>query len=167
MSTPRQPFARCAPVSFVYSIWRSRDLGGAVLALCLAGYALFPLALAVVPSSSLVLMARFHLRSASFPAWWAAQLSPWMYNFENRFVVSPRLLAPEELERLPSDLHWEAANHQPARAFTFADGRARFLAGAGTRYFYLESRYQQYRMTTAYRVRIGEAHATVTLLEAP
>lgn len=138
------------------ALWACGDRAGLALAVALACYALVPIALAVSPSLSVPLMERFHLRSPSFALWWAAQPSPWMYNFENRFLVSERPLSDAELDAPPPGLQWRAANHQPARAFTFADGRARYLREPGARYFYLESRYREHRVRTAYCARVTE-----------
>lgn len=159
------------PRSIVRALRDAGDRTGLALLIALACYALVPVALALCPSLSLELMARFHLRTPSFASWLAAQPAPWMYNFENRYLVSDRPLIEAELDQPPLGMRWHAANHQPARAFTFADGRARFLAEPGERYFYLESRYRGYRLRTAYRARVAEpsalgtAHVTVARLE--
>lgn len=158
-----------SPLAFIRSVRRSRDRGAAILGIALASYALFPIALLISDDAAHASMARFHLRPQSFLGWLVAQPSPWMYNFENRFLVSERPLSASELESSP----WQAANHQPARAFTFADGRARFLEAPGDRYFYLESRYRDQRLRSAYRAHVGELHegdvrpVTVIRLEAP
>lgn len=150
--------ARAAPLQrFLRSARDSRDFFALGIASLLAAYMLLSLALALSPSAQLALMQRFHLRSESFALWAAAQPSAWMYNFENRALVSPRPLSAAELEAPPDGLRWEYVNHQVARRMTFFDGRARFLSGTTGQYFYLESRYRNARVRSAYRVIVVDA----------
>jgi hypothetical protein len=148
---------RNAPLgSFARSLRANSDGFGAAIACAIALYVALTLALAVSPTTQQWLMRRFHLGSASFALWAAAQPSPWMYNFENRVLVAPRPLSRAELEAPPDGLRWEQVNHQVARRITFCDGRARELKEPGDHYFYLESRYRDQRVRSAFHVRVSE-----------
>jgi hypothetical protein len=149
-------------VRLVVGLRQRRDRLGLVLVGMIAGYAALTLALALSPQVAHAMLARFHLRTPSFVGWALTAPQPWMYNFDNRFLVADRPLTAAELAAPPRPLRWEQANHQPARSFSFADGRSRFLARAGEHYFYLDSRYRDARVTTLYVVRTPAANGAAS-----
>jgi hypothetical protein len=71
---------------------------------------------------------RFHFQTRSFAVWAIQQPIPAMYNFYNRFEISPSRVATKSTEPKSTDL-WDsgAVNHFPLRLFTFGDNRAVFL----------------------------------------
>ena len=154
--------------AFVRDTRRAHDRASVVLAAVMVLYALVPLSLLAAPQLALPLMARFHLRTESFAAWALLQPSPWMYNFENYYLVSDEPLTRDELEAPSTGLRWQAINHQNARVITFADMRAKLLQSSGKRYYYLSSRYREYHLLTAYRVSVFDApgpHARPALVD--
>jgi hypothetical protein len=146
-SAPVAPF-----LAFVRSARRERDWLALAFAALVAAHALCVVAIAASPAAARFFMRRFHLRSESFAAWALTAATPWMYNFENRVLVGGAPLSPAQL--LSSASAWQRVNHQPARVITFADGRARFLARPGAHYFYLETRYRDQVVRTAYVVEV-------------
>lgn len=142
-----------------------RDWGALALGVGFALYAAAGLLPALNPALSPWFIARFHLRTDSFLSWAALQPAGWMYNFENRVLSSPRPLRAGELQQPPDGLVWAPINHQTARAITCYEGRIRYMREAGTRYVYLQGRYRQHQVTTAYRVHVpsalGEGRAPV------
>jgi hypothetical protein len=76
-----------------------------------------------------------------------------MYNFENRARHSDVPL-PAAQRDASAEASWMRENHQPARTFTFADGRARFLARPGAHYFELETRYRDQVVRSTYVVEV-------------
>jgi hypothetical protein len=142
---------RAPAASFVASARRERDRLGLALAGLIALHALGVVAIGVSPGAARFFMRRFQLQTASFTAWAAGAAMPWMYNFENRARVSDTPLSPTQLA---ADAGWLRENHQPARTITFADGRARFLAQPGVHYFYLETRYRDQVVRSAYAVDV-------------
>jgi hypothetical protein len=156
-AAPFLPFARSAQ-EFVRSARRERDW----LGLCFAGlivvHGLCVAAIGVSPAAAGFFMRRFHLQSESFTAWALTAATPWMYNFENRVRISDAPLSAAQLAS--SAGAWRRVNHQPARVITFADGRARFLARPGAHYFYLETRYRDQVVLTAYVVEVPRPGST-------
>lgn len=142
-----------APLSFVRSARRERDRLALVLAVLIAIHAACVAAIGISPQAAAFFMRRFQLRSESFAAWAATSATPWMYNFENRARHSDVPLSAAQLAA-SADADWMRENHQPARTFTFADGRARFLARPGVHYFYLETRYRDQVVRSAYSVDV-------------
>lgn len=135
----------------------------------LATYALVALLPALSPAAARFFLARFHLRSESFALWSLTQLAPWMYNFENRALLSPRRLSARELASPPDGLRWYAINHQVAHVMTFVELRAREYARPSRSYVYLESRYRDQVVSTTYELEApGPSHDaawTLRLLE--
>lgn len=142
-----------APLAFVRSARRERDRLALALAVLIAIHAACVAAIGLSPQAAAFFMRRFHLRSESFAAWAATAATPWMYNFENRALHSEAPLSADQLAARP-ETDWLRENHQPARTFTFADGRARFLARPGPHYFYLETRYRDQVVRSAYAVDV-------------
>jgi hypothetical protein len=129
--------------------------------------------LGCLPWTAAFWMGRFQLQTESFALWALAQPAPWMYNFENSTLVSDRVLTRAELLHPPQGLRWRAINHQSARVFTFAEGRAKHLREPGERYFYLRARYRGVERVSGYRIRVtgeprlGSPAAEVVALELP
>lgn len=126
----------------------------------LAAYAVAALAIAVAPRVARFFMERFHLRTESFVLWALGAPAPWIYNFENRALVSPRPLSDDELATPPEGVRWYPVNHQPTSVMTFIENRSVAYA-PGTSLIYLETRYrtQQIRsvyMLTAFPAGSGE-----------
>jgi hypothetical protein len=139
-----------APLSFVRSAVRERDRLALAFALLIGVHGACVAAIGLSPDVAGFFMRRFHLRTQSFAAWAATAAMPWMYNFENRARVSDVPLSAQQLDAGV----WLQENHQPARTFTFADGRARFLVRPGVHYFYLETRYREQVVRTAYALDV-------------
>lgn len=142
-----------APVSFVRSARREGDRLALAFAVVIGLHAACVAAIGTSPEVAGFFMRRFHLRSESFAAWAATAAMPWMYNFENRARHSEAPLSAAQLAA-SRDANWLHENHQPARTFTFADGRARFLARPGLHYFYLETRYRDEVLCSTYSVDV-------------
>lgn len=156
-------------LKFVRSVRRERDVGAALLAGAMVLYAAFALAVATVPSASGFMMERFHLRT-SFAAWALLQPYPWMYNFDNAFLIREHPLSAQELRQRKLGRGWRAVNHQSARVVTFVDHRIKLLGARGTRYVYLASRYRGSEVVTAYRLRLPDAAgrpASLSPMDAP
>lgn len=137
---PRAPRARSQVDPLAYGLF----------ALCLF-YAAYTLAIALSPRVAIFAMARAQLADDDFVRWAVFAPAPFMYNFENRVLVSPAPLATRELEARPA-ADWLFLNHYPARALTYFDLRSRLFARPSRSYVYLESRYREQRLVTSYRV---------------
>lgn len=72
---------------------------------------------------------RFHLATASYPAWAAHQMVPAMYNFENRIRFSNVIHPQGEFDTQHPSYLGDAVNHFPARFITFGDQRRVFADG--------------------------------------
>lgn len=138
--TPRAPRARCPVDPLAYGLF----------ALCLS-YAAYTLAIALSPRIATFAMQRHQLADDHFVRWAVFAPAPFMYNFENRVLVSREPVAVSELERRPAK-DWMVLNHYPARALTYFDLRQRLFARPSRSYVYLESRYREQRVVTGYRV---------------
>lgn len=137
---------------------RHRDLGAVAM---LAGCALvagFLAAMPIHPAAARLSMSRFHLRTEPFALWAALQPVPAMYNFANRYWVSPRPLAARDLSAPPGEVETRMLNHYPPRIFTFGFERLRHVS-AGERWVYLESAYRDLRVRSAYHLRPGPPDA--------
>lgn len=116
-------------------------------------------------------MQRFHLRTPSF-AWWAIQTPiPAMYNFKNTTevrdlppegelagLIDPLWLSPlDEDAAKPGILTTRTINHYPAREFTFANGRVRYLQDESPRWLVIESHYRGQSMHSTYELTRDDA----------
>jgi len=149
-------------------LWRQRDVLGAALLIAVCGCYVHAILLVSSDRYARFWLAHAHLRTSSFVTWALATPLPWMYSMEHRILVSDRALTWLQLASPPTGLEFRHLNHQPTRVFTFADGRAKHLHAAGTRYVYLDSSYRDQRLRTLYRVdvptvpRLGAPAARVT-----
>lgn len=89
---------------------------------------------------------RFHLTTRHFALWSMQQPIPAMYNFYNRFEVSPSPWKKSE----PSSVHAETLNHFPLRIITFGDNRQLFLPADEPRQIDIWSRYRGNELRTRY-----------------
>ena len=106
-----------------------------------------------VSAISEVMMRRFHLQNRSLATFVATFPIPAMYNYANRYRVTPNEPAGffrggEGDTAIPI----RYANHYPARTFTFADARYRELRFAETRWVDLESSYRGHIVRSRYRL---------------
>ncbi|WP_236695939.1 hypothetical protein [Rhodopirellula islandica] len=147
------------------------DWGYRILITVAAVVAAWLLLMPVCPPIIHSTMQRFHLRTPSF-AWWAIQTPiPAMYNFKNTTEI--RDLPPEgELAGLvdplwlsPLDenatglgvLATRTINHYPAREFTFANGRVRYLQDGEPRWLVMESHYRGESLQSTYELSCDDA----------
>ncbi|MET0341664.1 MAG: hypothetical protein ABW252_11735 [Polyangiales bacterium] len=128
-----------------------RDWVGAALVALVAAHAAVVVATGVSPDVARWCMKRFHLGTSGFAAWASYQLGPWMYNFDNQVLLSPRPLRPDELDAQTAFFH---LNHQSARVFTFADHRGILFATPGDHFIYLRSRYREAEVVSAFRIHV-------------
>lgn len=133
----------------------AHDVGATLLRIALGIYFLAGASPLIIPATSGWLIGRFHLRTRSYAAWSLLQPAGWMYNFDNRFLMSPRALSRKELQSPPPGLRWEAVNHHTARAFTCYEGRLRLLQSRQDRYVYLSGRYRDQEVITGYRLLVA------------
>jgi hypothetical protein len=89
---------------------------------------------------------RFHLTTRHFAIWAVQQPIPAMYNFYNRFEVSPSPWKKSD----PSSVHAETLNHFPLRIITFGDNRRLFLPADEPRQIDIWSRYRGNELRTRY-----------------
>jgi hypothetical protein len=125
------------------------------LAYCLFGlcllYGAYTLCISLSPRVAVFAMERSQLADDHFVRWAMFAPAPFMYNFENRVVVSARPLSSAELEDRATT-GWLVLNHYPARALTYFELRRRLFARPNRSYVYLESRYREQRVVTGYHV---------------
>jgi len=148
------PWRRFA--AFARALRDASDRWGVALVAAIALYAATSLATLLSPACARFFMERFQLRTPSFLAWALFAPAPWMYNFENRYLISSEPYAARALALVP-DREWTYINHQPLRAITFAEGRAFFADKPSPAYVYFESRYRSELVTSAYRVSLAGA----------
>ncbi|MET0342167.1 MAG: hypothetical protein ABW252_14275 [Polyangiales bacterium] len=141
--------------SFVRALRGERDRLGQLLLALIALHVAAVCAIGVSPTAARFFMRRFQLDAPSFPVWALYAAGPWMYNFENAYLVSPEQLTAGALEAPPAPLAWWAINHQSARVVTFGDHRPGLLRVPGERYVYLRSRYRGSEVTRALRLTVS------------
>jgi len=146
-------------IRFVRQVRRTRDVGAATFLSLVALVALLALATPLSARTAALMMSRFHLRVQPFAVWAALQPIPSMYNFENRYWVSPRPLRADELEILPAPADVEARyiNHYPLRVMTWAEGRAVLLAPLADRWVYARTCYRGACVRSAFHVSVQQA----------
>jgi hypothetical protein len=171
----------------IQHIWTTRDFASAALLTVIAASSCWVLCLPLSSTVQKCYLNRFHLSSASFPAWAMQQPVPAMYNLENRFWVSPSTLSKTELRdsefrstvpaptsgpqlaagaKPTSEIGTSALNHFPARTITFGGSRA-VLKENPNKYFYLRSRYRGRELLSSYRtIPVSDSEVRVERIES-
>jgi hypothetical protein len=135
---------------FVRLLFQSRDPWGGMLWGLLTAVAVW---LALMPFSrpiQQVTLRRFHLNASSFFSWSCLQIIPPMYNLENRFWYSSVMDHDETGSNLP--IETGVLNHFPARVVTCFDHRDKFFSSGDDGELLVESRYQDQRLFTTWRL---------------
>lgn len=98
-------------------------------------------ALAFSQSLQQVWMEQFHLTSDSYPAWYALQPYPRMYNFKNDVWYCPQADSLDDPVDLDACMH-SFFNHYPARSFTFGQTSRLLASRDGAAVYVLRSTFQ-------------------------
>ena len=156
---PASSWARRLPLAHV---WRGGGWGGRVLLVAITLYAVWHLAIVVVPVAQRSAMKHQHLASGSY-AWWAAQHArPAMYNFGNEYFLSPLPLTAKNVETPTSPAREQAhhlwLNHYPLQVplwwYRLEMGKR------GRRFYILErSRFQGEQVITRFALQADGAGA--------
>lgn len=128
--------------------WLYRGILGLI-----ASVAMWILATPVIRPIATATMHRFHLSSHSFATWAMQFPIPAMYNFSNRSRVGREitdLLAVWDEHESYAMEPWQQMNHFPARGFTFANVRWRYLRQHEPRRFELETNYRGQNLRSTY-----------------
>jgi len=139
----KNTLARLPLVKALQSLSKTSAPGTKFLYGVMAGICLFLFTLPWVPRTQDAMVAKFHLRSASFFQWAALQLIPSMYNFGNEIWISYQPLTAAVLEGkepLSGGAFHGWVNHHPLRLISFSVHRKNF--STGTYYVYLRSGYR-------------------------
>lgn len=125
---------------------RDRDYGFYAILLLVLAVVAWLLSLPFCPFVQRASLNRFHLQTESFALWAAQQPVPAMYNFYNRYEISP---SPWK-DDASGEVYWErgTANHFPLRLFTFGDDRAIFLRPSELRRIDIWSSYRGQELHT-------------------
>jgi hypothetical protein len=120
----------------------------ALMLVMLLGVAAWIVAMPFSEAVTRITMERMHLASPQFSTWAVQQISPAMYNFENRGFLSPDSL------RLPNDAIFKNNdrgyfNHFPIRQLTWI---SRDQFGPGGIILYARSRYRGAEFQSKYRL---------------
>lgn len=183
--------------SFLQDIIASRDTPSLLFFVAIVLTSAWCLALPVSESVQNAYLKRFHLRSDSFVGWAGQQLTPAMYNLENKYLFSPQALNESERKHIENDFYrqlknrsvsshedeasqnstdtgqvrLDMLNHFPTRTMTFVTSR-NFLKQQREGYFYFRSRYRGSSLDSIYHIEpVTESQSRVSLIaevrEAP